>query len=100
MKDGPISLFCCSFTKIRALHLMIEILQYFLCGILMVSYIFDLLFQALSANDLTQVLFVCERVNRESLMISGNSKLSQEVLMSLINQLSHDLGQKTDLKMK
>ncbi|XP_018025111.1 enhancer of mRNA-decapping protein 4 isoform X2 [Hyalella azteca] len=56
--------------------------------------------QALSANDLSQVLFVCERVNRESLMAAGNSKLSQEVLMSLINQLSHDLGQKTDLKMK
>jgi len=56
--------------------------------------------QALSANDLSQVLFVCERVNRESLLATSPCKLSQEVLMSLLNQLSFDLHQKTDLKMK
>lgn len=56
--------------------------------------------QALSASDLGLVVFVCERVNPQQVFNMTPCPLSQDVLLSLVNQLSHDLSTFTDLKMK
>ncbi|XP_071512823.1 enhancer of mRNA-decapping protein 4-like isoform X2 [Panulirus ornatus] len=56
--------------------------------------------QALSASDLSLVVFVCERVNPQQVFNMTPCPLSQDVLLSLVNQLSHDLSTFTDLKMK
>ncbi|KAB7501462.1 Enhancer of mRNA-decapping protein 4 [Armadillidium nasatum] len=63
---------------------------------------FNLAFkQALSASDLSLVVFVCERINPQQLFSSQTPcPLSQDVLLSLVNQLSHDLTTFTDLKTK
>ncbi|KAG7156093.1 Enhancer of mRNA-decapping protein 4-like 2 [Homarus americanus] len=56
--------------------------------------------QALSASDLSLVVFVCERVNPQQVFNMTPCPLSQDVLLSLVNQLSHDLSTFTDLKIK
>ncbi|XP_042891088.1 enhancer of mRNA-decapping protein 4-like [Penaeus japonicus] len=56
--------------------------------------------QALSASDLSLVVFVCERVNPQQVFNITPCPLSQDVLLSLVNQLSHDLSTFTDLKIK
>lgn len=56
--------------------------------------------QALSASDLSLVMFVCERVNPQQVFNMTPCPLSQDVLLSLVNQLSHDLSTYTDLKIK
>ncbi|KAK8395280.1 hypothetical protein O3P69_006175 [Scylla paramamosain] len=56
--------------------------------------------QALSASDLSLVMFVCERVNPQQVFNMTPCPLSQDVLLSLVNQLSHDLTVFTDLKLK
>lgn len=56
--------------------------------------------QALSASDLSLVMFVCERVNPQQVFNMTPCPLSQDVLLSLVNQLSHDLSTFTDLKLK
>ena len=60
----------------------------------------EFVFQALSASDLGLVVFVCERVNPQQLFNQTPCPLSQDVLLSLVNQLSHDLATFTDLKIK
>ncbi|CAL4065496.1 unnamed protein product, partial [Meganyctiphanes norvegica] len=56
--------------------------------------------KALSASDLGLVVFVCERVNPQQVFNQTPCPLTQDVLLSLVNQLSHDLSTFTDLKMK
>ncbi|XP_068209049.1 enhancer of mRNA-decapping protein 4 isoform X2 [Palaemon carinicauda] len=56
--------------------------------------------KALSASDLGLVVFVCERVNPQQVFNMNPCPLSQDVLLSLVNQLSHDLSTFTDLKLK
>ncbi|XP_076043914.1 enhancer of mRNA-decapping protein 4 homolog Ge-1 isoform X2 [Oratosquilla oratoria] len=56
--------------------------------------------QALSASDLSLVVFVCERINPHQVFNQLPCPLSQDVLLSLINQLSHDFSSYTDLKLK
>jgi enhancer of mRNA-decapping protein 4 len=56
--------------------------------------------QALSASDLQLVVKLCERVNPQQLFGQGASPLQQPVLLSLIQQLSADLGTNTDLKIR
>ena len=46
------------------------------------------------------MVFVCERINPQQLFGTSPCPLSQDVLLSLINQLSHDLTTYTDLKTK
>ena len=55
---------------------------------------------ALSASDLSLVMFVCERVNPQQVFNMSPCPLTQDVLLSLVNQLSHDLTKFTELKMK
>ncbi|XP_025194256.1 enhancer of mRNA-decapping protein 4 [Melanaphis sacchari] len=55
--------------------------------------------KALSASKLELVLFVCEKVKPELLFISPNT-LKTPIVLSLIQQLSHDLINNTELKHK
>lgn len=57
-------------------------------------------FQALTAADLNLVVFVCENVDSDEVFSSTNTPLAQPVLLSLIQQLSVDLLNNTDLKHK
>ncbi len=56
--------------------------------------------QALSVSDLNMVLFVCERVDAQRLFSQTPCVLPQPVLLSLIQQLSADLGTATELKLE
>jgi len=53
---------------------------------------------ALSASDLQMVVFTCELLNTTQVFNSATCPLSQSVLLSLIQQLSVDLGDKTEVK--
>jgi len=53
---------------------------------------------ALSSNDLSLVVFTCELLNTTQVFNSSTCPLSQSVLLSLIQQLSVDLGDKTEVK--
>merc|ERR1719228_707398 len=53
---------------------------------------------ALSANDLHLVVFTCELLNTTQVFNSATCPLSQSVLLSLIQQLSIELGDKTEVK--
>jgi len=53
---------------------------------------------ALSAGDLALVVFTCELLNTTQVFNSATCPLSQSVLLSLIQQLSVDLGDKTEVK--
>ncbi|XP_072014258.1 enhancer of mRNA-decapping protein 4-like [Amphiura filiformis] len=53
---------------------------------------------ALSASDLRAVLFVCNALNAEELFSIDPCPMEQPVLLSLIQQLSHDLNNNTTLK--
>ncbi|KAJ8303214.1 hypothetical protein KUTeg_019610 [Tegillarca granosa] len=56
--------------------------------------------QALSASNLDLVMFVCETVNPSQVFNQTPCPLQQPVLLSLIQQLSADIGNNTDLKHK
>ncbi|VDI24652.1 enhancer of mRNA-decapping protein 4 [Mytilus galloprovincialis] len=56
--------------------------------------------QALSAANLELVVFVCETVNPAQIFNQTPCPLEQPVLLSLIQQLSADIGQNTELKHK
>lgn len=51
-------------------------------------------------SDLNMVLFVCERVDAQRLFSQTPCVLPQPVLLSLIQQLSADLGTATELKLE
>ncbi|XP_069073687.1 enhancer of mRNA-decapping protein 4 [Pleurodeles waltl] len=55
--------------------------------------------KALTASDLNLVRYVCETVDPQQVLGQQPCPLSQPVLLSLIQQLSADLGNRTDLKM-
>lgn len=65
------------------------------CAFLTVSSL-----QALTAADLSLVLYVCETVDTHQVFGQHPCPLSQPVLLSLIQQLSSDLGTRTELKLK
>lgn len=56
--------------------------------------------QALSAANLELVVFVCETVNPAQIFNQTPCPLEQPVLLSLIQQLSADIGNNTELKHK
>lgn len=53
---------------------------------------------ALSASDLNLVVYTCEMLNTTQVFNQANCPFSQSVLLSLIQQLSVDLQDKTELK--
>lgn len=62
--------------------------------------IYDVIFsvQALSASSIALVLAVCERVDPQEVFSCQPCPLKQNVLLSLIQQLSVDLNDHTELK--
>lgn len=54
--------------------------------------------QALSASDLSLVVFVCEKVDPQQIFKNDMCILHQHVLLSLIQQLSADLAHNTEIK--
>lgn len=54
--------------------------------------------QALSASDLSLVMYVCEKVDPQQVFKNGMCILHQHVLLSLIQQLSADLAHNTEIK--
>lgn len=54
--------------------------------------------EALNAVDLTFVLYVCQRIDAEELFSKKSSCLEQQIILSLIQQLSIDLTNETELK--
>jgi enhancer of mRNA-decapping protein 4 len=56
--------------------------------------------QALSANDLSLVVWLCSRVNPSQLFAKSPIPLEQPVILSLIQQLASDLSTNTELKLK
>lgn len=68
---------------------------------LSVSPIFPVSFlQALSAADLNLVLYVCETIDSQQVFGQQPCPLIQPVLLSLIQQLSTNLGTRTELKIR
>ncbi|XP_004913558.1 enhancer of mRNA-decapping protein 4 isoform X2 [Xenopus tropicalis] len=55
--------------------------------------------QALTASDLNLILYVCETVDPQQVFGQHPCPLSQPVLLSLIQQLSFDLGSRTEIKL-
>ena len=53
---------------------------------------------ALSSSDLAMVMFTCENVNITQVFNQSTCPLSQSVLLSLIQQLSVDISDKTQVK--
>ena len=60
--------------------------------------IIDAFQTSLSFNDLTLVVFTCELLNTTQVFNSATCPLFQSVLLSLIQQLSMDLGEKTEVQ--
>ena len=56
--------------------------------------------QALSVANLNMVLFVCRQVDSKQLFSATPCILPQPCLLSLIQQLSADLGMSTDIKLE
>uniref|UniRef100_UPI00358F5706 enhancer of mRNA-decapping protein 4 isoform X2 n=1 Tax=Myxine glutinosa TaxID=7769 RepID=UPI00358F5706 len=56
--------------------------------------------QALTAADLNLVLYLCTTTDPQQVFISGSCLLEQPVLLSLIQQLSTDLGLHTQIKLR
>ena len=55
---------------------------------------------ALSTSDLHLVMFLCQQVNLEEVFDKSPCPLSQPVLLSLIQQLSVDLNDRLELKIR
>ena len=55
---------------------------------------------ALSTSDLSLVLYLCQQVTPEDVFDKTPCPLSQPVLLSLIQQLSVDLSDQVDLKLR
>ncbi|OCT82169.1 enhancer of mRNA-decapping protein 4-like isoform X2 [Xenopus laevis] len=55
--------------------------------------------QALTASDLNLILYVCETVDPQQVFGQHPCPLTQPVLLSLIQQLSFDIGSRTEIKL-
>jgi enhancer of mRNA-decapping protein 4 len=54
--------------------------------------------QALSASDLSLVMFLCSRASPHTVFAPTGCLLQQHVLLSLIQQLSADMSSHNDIK--
>ncbi|XP_043841280.1 enhancer of mRNA-decapping protein 4 isoform X2 [Dromiciops gliroides] len=85
-------------TPIPAAHLDCQAQQAHILQMLQQGHLNQAFQQALTAADLNLVLFVCETVDPQQVFGQPPCPLSQPVLLSLIQQLSSDLGTRTELK--
>ncbi|XP_060643783.2 enhancer of mRNA-decapping protein 4 [Anolis sagrei] len=85
-------------TPIPATHLDFQSQQAHVLQLLQQGHLNQAFQQALTAADLNLVLYVCEMVDPQQVFGQHPCPLSQPVLLSLIQQLSSDLGARTELK--
>nr|XP_056718805.1 enhancer of mRNA-decapping protein 4 isoform X2 [Euleptes europaea] len=86
-------------TPIPAAHLDFQSQQAHVLQLLQQGHLNQAFQQALTAADLNLVLYVCETVDPQQVFGQHPCPLSQPVLLSLIQQLSSDLGARTELKL-
>ncbi|XP_070616456.1 enhancer of mRNA-decapping protein 4 isoform X4 [Erythrolamprus reginae] len=86
-------------TPIPATHLDFQSQQAHMLQLLQQGHLNQAFQQALTAADLNLVLYVCETVDPQQVFGQDPCPLSQPVLLSLIQQLSSDLGSRTELKL-
>ncbi|NWW85064.1 EDC4 protein, partial [Rhynochetos jubatus] len=86
-------------TPIPAAHLDFQSQQTHILQLLQQGHLNEAFQQALTAADLNLVLYVCETVDTQQVFGQHPCPLSQPVLLSLIQQLSSDLGTRTELKL-
>uniref|UniRef100_A0A8C6Z9J6 Enhancer of mRNA-decapping protein 4 n=1 Tax=Nothoprocta perdicaria TaxID=30464 RepID=A0A8C6Z9J6_NOTPE len=86
-------------TPIPSAHLDFQAQQTHILQLLQQGHLNQAFQQALTAADLNLVLYVCETVDPQQVFGQQPCPLSQPVLLSLIQQLSSDLGTRTELKL-
>ncbi|KAM6123821.1 enhancer of mRNA-decapping protein 4 isoform 3-T3 [Phoenicopterus ruber ruber] len=86
-------------TPIPSAHLDFQSQQTHILQLLQQGHLNQAFQQALTAADLNLVLYVCETVDTQQVFGQNPCPLSQPVLLSLIQQLSSDLGTRTELKL-
>ncbi|XP_039183452.1 enhancer of mRNA-decapping protein 4 isoform X2 [Crotalus tigris] len=86
-------------TPIPATHLDFQSQQAHMLQLLQQGHLNQAFQQALTAADLNLVLYVCETVDAQQVFGQHPCPLSQPVLLSLIQQLSSDIGSRTELKL-
>uniref|UniRef100_A0A7M4FDP8 Enhancer of mRNA-decapping protein 4 n=1 Tax=Crocodylus porosus TaxID=8502 RepID=A0A7M4FDP8_CROPO len=86
-------------TPIPSAHLDFQSQQAHILQLLQQGHLNQAFQQALTAADLNLVLYVCETVDPQQVFGQHPCPLSQPVLLSLIQQLSSDLGTRTELKL-
>uniref|UniRef100_A0A8D0GBJ2 Enhancer of mRNA-decapping protein 4 n=1 Tax=Sphenodon punctatus TaxID=8508 RepID=A0A8D0GBJ2_SPHPU len=86
-------------TPIPSTHLDFQSQQAHMLQLLQQGHLNQAFQQALTAADLNLVLYVCETVDPQQVFGQHPCPLSQPVLLSLIQQLSSDLGSRTELKL-
>ncbi|XP_030313667.1 enhancer of mRNA-decapping protein 4 isoform X1 [Calypte anna] len=86
-------------TPIPSAHLDFHSQQTHILQLLQQGHLNQAFQQALTAADLNLVLYVCETVDAQQVFGQHPCPLSQPVLLSLIQQLSSDLGTRTELKL-
>ncbi|NXX49032.1 EDC4 protein, partial [Tricholaema leucomelas] len=86
-------------TPIPSTHLDFQSQQTHILQMLQQGHLNQAFQQALTAADLNLVLYVCETVDTQQVFGQQPCPLSQPVLLSLIQQLSSDLGTRTELKL-
>ncbi|NXS54267.1 EDC4 protein, partial [Brachypteracias leptosomus] len=86
-------------TPIPSAHLDFQSQQTHIVQMLQQGHLNQAFQQALTAADLNLVLYVCETVDTQQVFGQHPCPLSQPVLLSLIQQLSSDLGTRTELKL-
>ncbi|NWI50973.1 EDC4 protein, partial [Calyptomena viridis] len=86
-------------TPIPSSHLDFQSQQTHILQLLQQGHLNQAFQQALTAADLNLVLYVCETVDTQQVFGQHPCPLSQPVLLSLIQQLSSDLGTRTELKL-
>ncbi|XP_053843182.1 enhancer of mRNA-decapping protein 4 isoform X1 [Vidua macroura] len=86
-------------TPIPSTHMDFQSQQTHILQLLQQGHLNQAFQQALTAADLNLVLYVCETVDTQQVFGQHPCPLSQPVLLSLIQQLSSDLGTRTELKL-
>ncbi|KAM8945585.1 enhancer of mRNA-decapping protein 4 [Pelodytes ibericus] len=86
-------------TPIPSSHLDFQSQQAHILQMLQQGHINQAFQQALTASDLNLILYVCDTVDAQQVFGQQPCPLTQPVLLSLIQQLSFDLGTRTDLKL-
>uniref|UniRef100_A0A2K5DK46 Enhancer of mRNA-decapping protein 4 n=1 Tax=Aotus nancymaae TaxID=37293 RepID=A0A2K5DK46_AOTNA len=86
-------------TPVPSAHLDCQAQQAHILQLLQQGHLNQAFQQALTAADLSLVLYVCETVDPAQVFGQPPCPLSQPVLLSLIQQLASDLGTRTDLKL-